>query len=1252
MKNNSVKTLWRRNVLTASLMIGMTAGAHAQKVDFNNNTENEVARTATGYTAWVVSDITSTGTQSMTFDNGVTMTISLGEGSMANRITRSWNKNLVSAGDELRLIQDGIIGKKGGDQLTSGMAAIKVTLSGLSAGQHSVTAYHNFVDRGITNCPPISVKLGSTVVQSGIAQTYCETSLTKAATAKTSVEFTTSDNEQVEITYYTVPADGVTYDCTSFCINGIEIGEVSGDKRATTPSPENGDYHAVFSNGSVTLSWEAASGATTHTVYVAESAAALSTATGTSTTATTLTKSGLSPLKRYYWRVDETIDGETYPGEVWEFQPRRDAFPGAEGYGRYAIGGRGAGDGIVYHVTSLDDNVSNPAEGTFRYGITQLSGPRTIVFDVAGVITLQGRLTCSDKYVTIAGQTAPGRGIMFKAAPFGMASDGITRFVRARLGHLGVSSESTGLDGLGMAGNDHSIMDHCSISWTIDEGFSSRNAKNITLQRTLISEALNVAGHPNYSAGTGHGYAATIGGGEMGGKGSSFHHNLLAHNEGRNWSMSGGLDGAGYYDGHHDMFNNVCYNWGSRATDGGTHEGQFVNNYYKMGQATTQKILLKADLEGTGMGSQAYYVSGNIRENKDGSITNDAENETYKYTLSGGQTLDWTVFQSQPFFESMATIETAQSAFRNVLSDVGCNQPELDNHDIRMVDETLNRTYTTTGSYDNVSDGLIDSEEDSGCEGFSGLNIITESRAADWDTDQDGIPDWFETAKGWSTTTANNNACDDEVGYYTNLEEYLNWMAEPHFYNLTTGTPETINLSDYFAGYTSATYTISANGLNTSLSGTQLTFIPTKGGLTSFSVTASQGGISLTRTFNVHAEGEDTEEEVYEELTTTEGWTAGSNATITNSTYKSTTGTTDDKNCVWNFSNGFKVGRTTGDGGYQSATNNGDRDFIKYSANYEYTITIPEGVRVTGIDFFGYSNNDSEGAYIATVNGTDYESTEYTLPSRTISYSEFPTYHFDFSTPVEGTLTFTAKGKQVCLQITLYTEEVNTVDCLVLKESATVYATSTGPIEARTYGKVRLERTLSNSYYSTLCVPFALSAEEISKTFGNGEVLALKSVHGTVMKFDAVESMEAGVPYIVKPETTVENPEFENMAIADVAAGTSEIDGYAYTGHYERYRMPHQSNELFLGTDGKLKWPKAYPANYTYGLRATFTVPDGAASNVQVLLEGATNGMLTVEAGQWKKAEGIYNLNGQAINAGRQLPKGIYIVNGKKMVIR
>jgi hypothetical protein len=463
---------------------------------------------------------------------------------------------------------------------------------------------------------------------------------------------------------------------------------------------------------------------------------------------------------------------------------------------------------------------------------------------------------------------------MFRTCPFGMQSDGITRFLRMRLGHkklinnlipggkndysygeeAGTSEETTlgGLDGMGMAGNDHAIMDHCSISWTIDEAFSSRNAKGMTLQHTLISEALNQAGHPNYGAGTRHGYAATIGGGEMGGQPGTYHHNLLAHCEGRNWSISGGLDGQGAYDGHHDIYNNVVYNWGGRATDGGTHEMNFCNNYYKMG-ANSTSMLMNLQLEGTGTGTQSVYVKGNIRQEKNnGKLTEDKLNTTYKYSTSGGQIVDWDPLPTTPFvfMNPEGNMETAQAAFKNVLSDVGCNQPFFDYHDQRMVNETIAGTTTTKGSRSGRA-GLIDSEEDAGCEGFDldKLGIVNAQRDANWDTDGDGIPDWFEALTGTNPNIANNN--DDRDGdYYTDLEEYLNWIALPHY--IIEGEKQ-ITLKDFFAGYQSPSYTITTpDGVTANETGGLLTVTPSASASKLFTVTvkATEDGISLERSIN------------------------------------------------------------------------------------------------------------------------------------------------------------------------------------------------------------------------------------------------------------------------------------------------------------------------------------------------------------------------------------------------------------------
>jgi len=842
----------------------------AQKIDFDFPGRNTSEVTETNYTPWPVGRVAS---ETKTLDDGLKITIAAADGATA--LASNWSKNTVQKSS--KLLGDGVFAchLNNGNYawISSGQTAITLTIEGLSAGNHSLLAYHNDTDAGQTH-PDVQVSVDGEVKATGFKHSSGATKLSESGTSF--VEFTVTEGQAVVVKFACIPEENQTYNRTSIMLNGIEFD--TNPYRIMEPQPANYDYHVNADDGSVAFSWLPADIAISHKLVYGTDSAEVATATAYQYEGSnaSFSATGFSPLLRYWWRVDEVdADGKVYRGQVMAFQPRRDAFPGAEGYGRYAIGGRG---GVVYHVTTLEDNGSDtaPIEGSLRYGIKKIQGPRTIVFDVAGAISLKSRLTCSDPFVTIAGQTAPGNGIMLRTCPFGMASDGITRFMRMRLGHkrlvsgvipkddvataygadYGLYEETTlnGLDGMGMAGNDNAIMDHCSISWTIDEAFSSRNAKAITLQHTLISEALNQAGHPNYGSGTRHGYAATIGAGQMTMTPGSFHHNLLTHCEGRNWSISGGLDGQGAYDGHHDIFNNVVYNWGTRASDGGTHELNFVNNYYKKGAATTQNYLLSHDFEGTGTGSQSAYVKGNVREETNGKQVQDSEGSTYRYTLKNGQTLTWEPWATEPFFESLATIETADAAYKNVLSDVGCNQPFFDFHDQRMVKETFNRTTSTKGSRSGKI-GLIDSEEDAGCEGFDleRLGIVEAQRPADWDSDQDGIPDWFEDAVGTNKLAANNNE-DRNGDYYTDLEEYLNWMAEPHFF-LKHGEPLTIDLQPYFAGYTAPTYSLSSPADNCSdwqlsSDGTQMLLSCTNQQLNRVDVTATEDGITLTRRFN------------------------------------------------------------------------------------------------------------------------------------------------------------------------------------------------------------------------------------------------------------------------------------------------------------------------------------------------------------------------------------------------------------------
>jgi len=837
--------------MTALLSLTVMAST-AQNIDFDLPGKTAPGKdTEVNYISWAVPRAES---DTKSFDGGMTITITAG--GAASAVGSNWSKTDVET-NGLRIIADEVLAtnldKGNMTQITEGSTSLILTITGMTAGMHTLKAYHNNSDKNQTQ-PDIEVRVDGNVVATGVKFTSAARSNAEAGTSF--ITFNVTEGQPVVITYSTVPEAGKTYTNTRVMINGLEFDVAAIG--ATDPMPENHDFHAGTEEGTVTFSWTAPEGVVSHKMVLGTDSAAVAAATTYEYEGTTAqyVKSGLSSMQKYWWRIDEVDgNGQVHQGQVWTFQPCQLAFPGAEGYGRYAIGGRG---GMVYHVTNLSGDKDTP--GSLLYGLVNIDEPRYIVFDVSGIIELDFAAQFVKPYAYIAGQTAPGKGICIKASNINIGSDVICRHIRFKRG-LGIYGENTG-NAMGMSGANHAIVDHCTAAWGTDETVSGRGALNISFQYSVISEALGIAGHKNYADGTNHGYAATIDG-----RIGSWHHNLLVNCAGRNWSMGGGMDGQNRPIGGLDLFNNVCYNWNSRTTDGNCHAVNFVNNYYKMGADTRKTILFTQDFEDAIApdGIDQAYVSGNIRENRNHTLSNDKKGDTYNAT--GNIPTTYQYLLSEPLFPSHATIHTAQDAMKIVTSYAGATMPMRDEHHQRNVRETLDGTYTYVGSKSRIK-GEIDTEEDitEHAAGKGWEVYPEEQRAADWDTDQDGMPDWWEQCIGSNASVANQN--DDPNGDgWTLLEDYLEFMAHPYIMVATNGEAS-IDLKQHFAGFygqngqsVTPSYTLDkqTNGLYAPrIDGSILTVKATKPDTQSvgwLNVTVSDGETTFTQRFGVAITG-------------------------------------------------------------------------------------------------------------------------------------------------------------------------------------------------------------------------------------------------------------------------------------------------------------------------------------------------------------------------------------------------------------
>ena len=579
-----------------------------------------------------------------------------------------------------------------------------------------------------------------------------------------------------------------------------------------------------------------------------------------------------------------------------EMQP---AFPGAEGFGRYVTDGRG---GAVFHVTNLNDS----GEGSLRWALSQ-RGTKTIVFDVSGTIHLLSPLSVSTGNVTIAGQTAPGDGICVADYPFTInASNVIIRFMRFRLGDKYSDHEG---DGLGCLDQKDLMIDHCSVSWSVDECLSFCGCTNATVQWCISSQSMYQSQHAKGN----HGY-----GGNWGGSGITYHHNLMIHHNSRTPRL--GPRYTTQLDERMDMRNNVIYNWGGNGCYGGeAMTVNIVNNYYKPGPATLKRgTNIQQRIAGIGIRTKEYvtnyeaykptlhmwgdfYVDGNVNTHYS-SVTNDnwtngiynqvdASGNDGKYTSVTKDTMKL----AEPMDFVYVTTHSAEEAYKKVLQYVGASLSR-DWVDTLMVYDARYGKASRTGAGNSNQPGIINTPSDNKPAG-AGADWSAwpelESRACPADTDRDGMPDEWEILNGLDpNNAADRNNVNDEG--YTMLEVYMNSLVA-HIMDggLEGGEPMGYTIIDENAG---------------------------KG--TSVVLSAS---------------------------------------------------TCVDNN--WGFQNGYSISTSKG-----YAT--GKQDGIKYSRNQTYTINLPKDVEVLSADIFGYSNVDGNSSYLSRLGNDTFSATDYVYPSR------------------------------------------------------------------------------------------------------------------------------------------------------------------------------------------------------------------------------------------------------------------------------
>jgi len=408
------------------------------------------------------------------------------------------------------------------------------------------------------------------------------------------------------------------------------------------------------------------------------------------------------------------------------------AFPGAEGFGATTPGGRG---GKVFFVTNLQD--SGP--GSLR-AACEAEVPRIVVFQVGGLIRLKSDLVVSHPYLTLAGQTAPGDGICLRDFPFIVAThDVIVRYLRSRLG----DESRQQADCIDLAhGASHVVLDHCSATWAVDEGLSlSGRVADVTVQWCLIGESLNQSLHTKGE----HGYGSLA----RANGAVSLHHNLWIHNLSRNPRLGDNYGKPPYPT--FDVRNNVIYDFGKVCTGltQGRLEINYVANYIRPGPDSSAShpisVGLPSDLR--------FFIHGNVL---DGDEAKSEDNREF-FSLIRNEEETVVTFTEDEFPAPLVSSQSADAALTSVLASVGASLPVRDAVDTRLILDVRNRTGR-----------IIDSQKQVG--GWPDYR----SAEPPADSDQDGMPDTWESSHELDPEDPTDNSKDRNGDGYSNIEEYLN----------------------------------------------------------------------------------------------------------------------------------------------------------------------------------------------------------------------------------------------------------------------------------------------------------------------------------------------------------------------------------------------------------------------------------------------------------------------------------------------